>query len=112
MANSDKVYLQDILDNIAILEGFIKSVDGKAFFGDLEKQFAAARCLEIIGEAAGQLSEDFRNQHPEIDWRGLKSMRNLLIHEYAYVDAEEVWKACETDVPDLKTKVEQIIKSK
>lgn len=105
MANNDTAYLQDILDNIKILDGFLIKVNKEDFFADLEKQFAVARALEIIGEASGKLSEDFRNQHQEIDWRGLKSMRNLLIHEYAYVDADEVWKACQVDVPDLKTKI-------
>jgi uncharacterized protein with HEPN domain len=65
--------------------------------------------LEIIGEASGKLSKTFRDEHPEIDWRGLKSMRNLLIHQYAYVDADEVWKACQVDVPDLKQKISKII---
>jgi uncharacterized protein with HEPN domain len=103
MGNKDTVYIDDILENIQNLDGFLRSVDREDFLIDLEKQFAVARALEIIGEASAKLSEDFRNQHPEIDWRGLKSMRNLLIHEYAYVDAEEVWKACQEDVPNLKS---------
>ncbi|MCL5666494.1 MAG: DUF86 domain-containing protein [Patescibacteria group bacterium] len=109
MANAETAYLQDILDNIGILEKFLSGVGKDAFFSDLEKQFAAARALEIIGEASAKLSEDFRTKHPEIDWRGLKSMRNLLIHEYAYVDAGEVWKAGQNDVPDLKAKIKTIL---
>ena len=108
MASPDAAYARDILDTIAILEGFLKAVSKQAFFADLEKQFAVARSLEIIGEASSKLSEEFRNKHTEIDWRGLKSMRNLLIHEYAYVDGEEIWKAWETDIPDLKAKLEEV----
>lgn len=108
MGNNDTAYLQDILENIKILDGFLHKVTKEDFFADLEKQFAVARALEIIGEASGKLSDDFRDRHTEIDWRGLKSMRNLLIHEYAYVDADEVWKACQVDVPDLKRKILQI----
>lgn len=105
MGNNDAVYIEDILENIENLEAFLRGVAKEDFFADLEKQFAVARALEIIGEASAKLSEDFREKHQEIDWRGLKSMRNLLIHEYAYVDAEEVWKACQEDVPDLKNKI-------
>ena len=105
MVNKDVVYIDDILENIQNLDGFLRSVDRENFLVDLEKQFAVARALEIIGEASAKLSEDFRKKHSEIDWRGLKSMRNLLIHEYAYVDAEEVWKACQEDVPNLKDKL-------
>ncbi len=103
--NNDSSYLQDILENLKILDKFLQGVDKEAFFADLEKQFAVARALEIIGEASAKLSEAFRNEHVEIDWRGLKSMRNLLIHEYVYVDTDELWKACQTDVPDLKQKI-------
>ena len=105
MDNRNTVYIEDILENIKNLEAFLHDATKEDFFADLEKQFAVARALEIIGEASAKLSEDFCREHSEIDWRGLKSMRNLLIHEYAYVDAEEVWKACQTDIPDLKTKL-------
>lgn len=106
---NDSAYLQDILNNINFLGMFLVGVDKEQFFSNIEKQFSVARALEIIGEASGKLSEDFRNQHSEIDWRGLKSMRNILIHEYAYVDADEVWKACQSDVPELKQKILQIV---
>ncbi len=105
MDNRDTVYIKDILENIENLEMFLRGATKEVFLADLEKQFAVARALEIIGEASAKLSEDFCRQHPEIDWRGLKSMRNLLIHEYAYVDAEEVWKAYQTDIPDLKMRL-------
>jgi len=111
MDDSETAHLQDMLDHIRILEGFLQGVDKPEFFSDLEKQFAVARALGIIGEASARLSEKFRGNHTEIDWRALKSMRNLLVHEYAYVDAEEVWKACEFDVPDLKQKVAAILSS-
>ncbi len=111
MADNQIAYLQDILDNIEILESFMRGVSREAFLSDMEKQFASARALEIVGEASAKLSEDFRSQHSEIDWRGLKSMRNLLIHEYAYVDAEEVWKAYQSDVPELKNKILTLLQS-
>ena len=102
---NDTAYVEDILENIKNLEIFLRGVTKDNFLADLEKQFAVARALEIIGEASAKLSEEFQSKYPEIDWRGLKSMRNLLIHEYAYVDAEEVWKACQEDVPGLKEKL-------
>ena len=50
-----------------------------------------------------------RSKHKEIDWRGLKAMRNILIHEYAYVDADEMWKAWQKEIPDLKRKISRMI---
>lgn len=107
MAN-DRVYIEDILKNIAILESFLQGMTKEAFLSNLEKQFAAARAIEIIGEASGKLSDEFKTAHVHIDWRAIKAMRNLPIHEYAYVDAEEVWKAWEVDVPELKEKLGNI----
>lgn len=105
---NNSVYIEDILENIRILETFLEGVNKEVFLADIEKQFACARALEIIGEASAKLSEEFRELYPEVDWRGIKSMRNLLIHEYAYVDAAEVWKAYESDIPDLKEKLQKI----
>ena len=106
--DKDITYVRDMLENIHLLESFLQNVTKDVFLGNLEKQFASARALEIIGEASGKLSEEFKNNYPEVDWRGIKAMRNLLIHEYAYVDAEEVWKAYESDIPPLKEKLQRI----
>lgn len=59
------------------------------------------RQLEIVGEAASGVSADFRAAHPEIDWRGLKDLRNVLIHGYAHVNLDLVWEHARRDVPQL-----------
>lgn len=107
--NSNTAYIKDMLENIGNLESFLKGVNKEGFFSDLEKQFAVTRALEVIGEASGKLSEEYKKSHAEIDWRGLKSMRNLISHEYAYVDIDEIWKAVQTDIPDLKKKLLEAI---
>ena len=56
-------------------------------------QDALVRCLEVIGEATKRLSQDFRDRHPEVPWRAMAGMRDLLIHAYDRVDLEEVWEA-------------------
>jgi uncharacterized protein with HEPN domain len=70
---SDAVYIKEIADNIHILESFWQNCTKDSFLSDIEKQFAAARAIEIIGEASGKLSENFKSGYPEIDWRGLKA---------------------------------------
>jgi uncharacterized protein with HEPN domain len=55
-------------------------------------QDAVIRNLEVIGEAVKNLSSDFRRLHPEIPWRSITALRNVLIHEYFGVDLEIVWR--------------------
>ncbi len=63
----------------------------------------------IIGEAAARVSNELRDIHTEIPWPQIISMRNLPVHAYFSVDAEEVWSVVERDLPDLKMKVLSIL---
>jgi uncharacterized protein with HEPN domain len=63
--------------------------------------FALIRCIEIIGEAARQLSDETRNLSEDIPWNAIAGMRNRLIHAYFNVDAELVWKTVTVELPDL-----------
>jgi uncharacterized protein with HEPN domain len=65
--------------------------------------------LEIIGEAARALPQDFRNNHPEIPWGRISGMRNILIHIYFGIDLDIVWQVVERDLPILKTSVDAIL---
>ena len=65
--------------------------------------------LQIVGEAARQLSDEFTGVHPEIPWARIISMRNILVHNYFGIDLEEVWSAVERDIPELKRKVTTIL---
>jgi uncharacterized protein with HEPN domain len=56
-------------------------------------QDALLRCLEVMGEATKRLSWELREQHPEIPWRGMAGLRDVLIHAYDQVDLQEVWQA-------------------
>ena len=66
------------------------------------------RHLEIIGEAASRLSEEFRLQHRGIPWREIIGMRNVLIHGYFDVDWQQVWVASGRDVPNLLRELRSI----
>lgn len=68
--------------------------------------------LQLIGEAARGLSEDFRLRHPEVPWAVIIAMRNVLVHQYFGIDLEEVWSAVRRDVPVLKRNVEAILDSR
>jgi uncharacterized protein with HEPN domain len=66
--------------------------------------------LQIVGEAARQLSEELRGGHAEIPWSRIIAMRNILVHDYFSVDLHEVWAVVERDLLDLKRKMEIILR--
>lgn len=65
--------------------------------------------LQIVGEAAAKLSRDFQEQHSSIPWPQVVAMRNVLVHDYFGVDLEEVWRVVERDLPELKSKLKELI---
>jgi len=80
---------------------------------DLEENrllaFALMRCIEIVGEAASKVSQESRQAFPEIPWVDIIGMRNQLIHAYAEVDLNVLWKTVADDLPALIKMLEKIL---
>lgn len=98
--NRDLSYIRHILDaGRRILE---YTRDGRAAFEvDLRTQDAVVRNIGVIGEAAGNLSEQFRAAHPAVPWKRIKGMRNELIYRYFRIDLDIVWQTIEVHLPKL-----------
>jgi uncharacterized protein with HEPN domain len=65
--------------------------------------------LEIIGEAVRAIPQEFKDQHPEISWRQIIGMRNVLVHVYFGINRDRVWAAVERDLPNLKTGIDALL---
>lgn len=85
--------------------------DQAVFAKDQVYQNAVAMCLMQIGELSGHLSDDFRSSHPSQPWRQIKSLRNIIAHNYGAVDAETAWEIVETDIPSLRAFCESVLSS-
>lgn len=109
MSDRDLVYLRHIRDAIQHVERYVQSVSKAEFFEEEMRQDAVIRQLSIIGEAAGDLSEEFRRDYPSIPWSDIYGMRNKLVHDYFGVDLEAVWDTIENDLPPLSRTVEAAI---
>ncbi|TVR15234.1 MAG: DUF86 domain-containing protein [Balneolaceae bacterium] len=105
------VYLQDILESIEHIQRFLDGVSEDDFYENVEKQDAVLRRLEIIGEALKHLPDGIRDNHPDIPWRQIAVMRDIIIHEYFGVTLDMIWVVATEDIHDLKAKVEEIIES-
>ncbi|MBI2995146.1 MAG: DUF86 domain-containing protein [Candidatus Melainabacteria bacterium] len=104
----DKSRLLDILEAMELLDKNLSF--GKSLHELDELKFmGVVRCIEIIGEACRYLSEELKNKYPEIPWRQIANMRNILAHQYFNIDTEKVEKAIREDLPKIKEKVKEIL---
>jgi uncharacterized protein with HEPN domain len=70
-------------------------------------QSATVHELEVIGGATKALTKEFRDAHPNVPWKGLAGLRDVLINEYDSIDVDEVWHVVETDIPILKRELDR-----
>lgn len=105
----DASRLQDILEAVGRIEKY--AAQGREVFErDELVQTWIVHNLQIIGEAAGKISPGLQARHSEVPWRQIVAMRNILVHDYFIVDLQEVWTAVTTDLPDLRTKIQSILR--
>ncbi len=99
--------LQDILEACAAIERHAVR-DFDAFNADEMVQVWYLKHIEIIGEASARLSPGIRERYPEIPWREIIGMRNMLIHGYFDIDWQAVWQVAQRDLPVLQPQIAQI----
>ena len=103
------LYLKHIRDAIERMGTY--TAGGRAgFFLNRMVQDAVIRNSKVIGRAVRNISPEFRKRHPEILWRGITGLRNVLIHEYFGVDREIVWGVVRRRLPTLKPEVEALLR--
>lgn len=108
MKKDPRVYLAHILECLEKIQRF--TAEGKdRFDADELVQDAVLRNLEVIGEAAKRVEEPYRTLHPEIPWRTLAGLRDVLIHQYKGVDLQKVWRIVEEDVPRLREAIAALL---
>jgi uncharacterized protein with HEPN domain len=89
-------------------ERYVAGLDHDSFIKDDKTIDSVVRNLEIIGEAANRLPENFKAQHPEIEWRKVIGLRNRIVHDYFNIDVEIVWEIIQKDLPNLRSKLSLI----
>ena len=100
-----QLLIEDIWESIDKIERYISGFDRKAFLNDEKTVDSVIRNLEIIGEAAKRLPEDFKTRHPEIAWHRIVGLRNRIVHNYFGIDLDIVWEILQRELPELKEKI-------
>lgn len=104
MASRDDIYIAHILQAIERIQTYTEKLDYAKFVDDTLKQDAVIRQLEIIGEAAKNLSREFKDK-VDLPWKDIMGMRDVAIHEYFDIDIETVWDTVVHDIPPLLQKL-------
>ena len=106
----DRAYLDDILRSARLAMSYVAGMSVQQFDADAKTQDAVIRRLEVIGEAVKWLDDGAKAAMPEIDWRRIADMRNLMIHKYWDVDLDIVWDTVQRDVPRVIAAIEAYLK--
>ena len=108
----DQQSIQDILKAAQEILSFTIDMDSDALMTDRRTQAAVLYEIVVIGEAANRLSAEFRSAHPNIPWKNIIGMRNIVAHQYDKVDEEVVWDAVSRDIPDLIKMLQPLTKNR
>lgn len=102
MIKDPSILIDHILESIDLIETYVENITYDDFKISIQLQDAVIRRIMIIGEAVKNLPEEFKIDHPEISWKDIAGMRDVLIHTYFGIDLNLTWETIEKDIPKLK----------
>jgi len=109
MNERDEVLLRDMLDAARKAQNFMGGNNQATLKSNDMLAFAVVRAIEIIGEAASQVSQKTRAKLDQIEWKAIIGMRNRIIHDYGNINLTTVWEVVTVDIPRLTSELEKIL---
>ena len=105
----DSVFIAQMIEAAEAALEFSAGDTAESFAGDRLVGFAVVRAIQLVGQAARGVTEELKAAHPEIPWREMIGMRNVVVHDYADVDLALVWKTVRDDLPSLIRRLNAIL---
>ena len=111
MSQPDTLFLEHMLQALDRIEELLARTTREEFDEDWVVQDALIRELEIVGEAAGRVSSDLAQSHPEIPWKEITGLRHKLVHDYFTVDLGIVWKTAAHEAAEVRPLIEKALEA-
>jgi uncharacterized protein with HEPN domain len=99
----DPAHLWDMLQAARDAAGIVANITRESFLGDRVRLLALERSLELVGEAARRVSDALRRKNPQIPWKEMIGLRNILAHDYGRIDHEKLYITATNEIPKLIT---------
>ena len=109
MNEADRSRLEDMLEAALAALEFAEGKTRASLDTDKQFQYAIRKAIEVVGGAASKVSQETRDQNPQIAWQPIIGMRNILTHVYMHIDYDRVWDVITEDLPPLVAQLEKII---
>jgi uncharacterized protein with HEPN domain len=111
MFRDDAVRVRHMLDAAREVSEAVRGKDAAEIQADHLRMLGIIKSIEIIGEAACQISADYQARHQNIPWMKIIGMRHRLVHAYFEIDEEQVWKTATENIPVLIAGLEKLLES-
>ena len=105
---SYKLFFQDIISSIEKIEEYIHKISYEEFIENKMMYDAVIRNLEIIGEATKNIPDNIKKQYPNLPWKRMSGLRDIVAHEYFGIDTTIIWKVITQNLPEVKGEIVRI----